>query len=335
MIAQRITIVFAMMSVVLADSGSHAHAEGRLRIAEQFGIAFLPLHVIRDQQLIEKHARNRGVAVVTEWSKLSGGASMNDALLSGSVDVAIGGIGPVLTIWDRSKGNAEVKAIAALGSLPSFLVTRNPDVKTLKDFSKTDKIALPAVGVSVQAKTLQIAAEKEFGIGKHGALDGITLTLPHPDATAALLSGSTEITAHFSNPPFQYQALENPKVHKVLSSYDVVGGPATSNIAYTTTKFRSDNPQTYAVFLAALKDAIAWINANKPAAAETYIRVEKSRLDPALIRSIVENSDVRYTPTPERTFIYAEFLARTGSIKTKAKSWMDYFFPDIHDLPGN
>jgi len=319
----------------LIGGGSHARAEGRLRIAEQFGIAFLPLHVIREQQLIEKHARSKGLTVVTEWSKLSGGASMNDALLSGSIDIGIGGIGPVLTIWDRTKGNAEVKAIAALGSLPSLLVTRNPDVKTLKDFKKSDKIALPAIVVSVQAKTLQIAAEKEFGIGKHNALDDITVTLPHPDATTALLSGSTEITAHFSNPPFQYQALENPKIRKVLSSYDVLGGPATSNIAYTTTKFRNDNPQTYAVFLSALKEAIAWINTNKPAAAETYIRVEKSRLDPALIRSIVENPDVRYTASPERTFTYAEFLARTGSIKTKAKSWTDYFFPDIHDLPGN
>src|SRR5882724_5557279 len=106
MLAQRITIILALVLGILVDGGPRAHAEGGLRIAEQFGIAFLPLHVIRDQQLIEKHARNRGLPVVTEWSKLSGGASMNDALLSGSIDIAIGGIGPILTIWDRTKGNA-------------------------------------------------------------------------------------------------------------------------------------------------------------------------------------------------------------------------------------
>jgi NitT/TauT family transport system substrate-binding protein len=332
----RFTVTCVVLSVLPGTGfGTPARAEGRIRIAEQFGIAFLPLHVIRDQHLIEKHGHAQGPDIAVEWAKLSGGASMNDALLSGSVDISTGGIGPVLTAWDRTKGNADVRAIAALGSLPSFLVTRNPNIKSLKDFTILDKIALPAVGVSLQARTLQIAAEKEFGPGEHNKLDGITVTLPHPDATAALLSGATEITAHFSNPPFQYQALESPNVHRVLSSYDVLGGPATSNIAYTTAKFRSDNPRTYAAFLAALEEAIVWINADKPAAAETYIRVERSRLDPKLIRTIVENPEVRFTLSPERTFVFADFLARTRAIKGKAQSWKDYFFPDIYDLPGN
>jgi len=147
--------------------------------------------------------------------------------------------------------------------------------------------------------------------------------------------GSTEISTHFSSPPYQYQALEDPRVRRVLSSYDVVGGPLTSNIVYATSKFRNDNPQTYTVFLAALKQAVAWINADKAAAADTYIRVEKSKLDPKLIRGIVESPDVSYTLSPERTFVFAEFLARTGGVKAKAQTWKDYFFPDIHDLPGS
>lgn len=330
-------IGIAMLFVLLLTLGlgAQARAADRIRIAEQFGIAFLPLHVIRDQQLIEKHARAQGQDLTVEWTKFSSGAAMNDALLSGSIDIGTAGIGPVLTIWDRTRGNANVKAIAALGSLPSFLVTRNPRVKTLKDFTQDDKIALPAAVVSVQARTLQIAAEKEFGVGKHTALDSLTVSLAHPDATSALLSGSTEITAHFSNPPFQYQALKSGTVHRVLSSYDVLGGPATSNIVYTTTKFRDENPKTYAAFLAALKEAIAWIANNKTAAAETYLRVESSKLDLALIRSIVEDEDIRYTLAPERTFIFADFLSRTGALKGKPESWKDYFFPDIHDLPGS
>ncbi len=327
----------ALLFVLLATLGlgAQAKAADKIRIAEQFGIAFLPLHVIRDQQLIEKHGRALGQDIAVEWTKFSSGAAMNDALLSNSIDIGTAGIGPVLTIWDRTRGNANVKAIAALGSLPSFLVTRNPNVRSLKDFTKDDKIALPAAVVSVQARTLQIAAEKEFGVGKHTALDGITVSLAHPDATSALLSGSTEITAHFSNPPFQYQALRGEGVHRVLSSYDVLGGPATSNIVYTTTKFREENPKTYAAFLAALKEAVAWIANNKAAAAETYVRGEKSKLDLALIRSIVEDPDVRYTLAPERTFIFAEFLSRIGAVKVKPESWKDYFFPDIHDLPGS
>lgn len=315
--------------------GATAHAQEKLRIAEQFGIAFLPLHVLRDQKLIEKHGRAQGIEIAVDWAKLSGGASINDALLSGAVDIGTAGIGPVLTIWDRTKGNANVKGIAALGSLPSYLVTRNPNVKSLKDFTKADKIALPAVGVSVQARTLQIAAEKELGAGKHGALDDLTVSLSHPDATNALLSGATEITAHFSNPPFQYQALKDGRIRKIVSSYDVLGGPATSNIVYATSAFRSKNPKVYKAFLDALNEAVVWINANKAAAAETYIRVENSKLDPALIRSIVEDPEIQYKLVPERTFPYAEFLGRTGALKNKATSWKDYFFEDIHEVSGS
>jgi NitT/TauT family transport system substrate-binding protein len=324
----------ALLTMTTGIAGD-ANAEGKIRIAEQFGISYLPLHVIRDQGLIEKHGKALGVDITVEWAKLSGGASINDALLSGSIDIGASGIGPVLTIWDRTKGNADIKAIAALGSLPFFLVSRNPNVKSLKDFTKVDKIAVPAVGVSVQSRTLQIAAEKEFGIGKHAALDDLTVTLAHPDATNALLSGATEITSHFSSAPFQYQAINSGKVHKVLSSYEVLGGPVTSNILNTPAKFRAENPKTYGAFLAALKESVAWINANKAAAAETYIRVEKSKLDPALIRSIVEDPDTQYKQTPDRTFAYAEFLHRTGALKNKPASWKDYFFEDLYSEAGS
>lgn len=326
---------FAALLVIPLSGMDRAHAEGRIRIAEQFGISYLPLHVIRDQKLIEKHGKAQGIEISVEWARLSGGAAINDALISGSIDIGSSGIGPVLTLWDRTKGNADIKGIASLGSLPFHLVTRNPNVKSIKDFTSADKIALPAVGVSVQARTLQIAAEKEFGVGNHRKLDALTVTLSHPDATAALLSGATEITSHFSSAPFQYQAVRSGKAHKVLSSYEVLGGPVTSNIVNTPAKFRKDNPKTYAAFLAAVKEAVAWINANKEKAGEVFIRVTGSKLDPALIQSIVLDADTQYKITPDKTFPYAEFLHRTGALKNKAASWKDYFFEDIHDEKGS
>lgn len=323
----------AVLTASLVVAGLPAKAEGLIRIVEQFGTLYLPLHVIRDQGLIEKYGKAEGLDIKVEWAKLSGGAAINEALLSGNVDIAAAGIGPFLTLWDKTGGS--VKIIGALGAQPNYLVTNKPEIKTLKDFTAADKIALPAVGVSVQARLLQIAAEKEFGVGNHKQLDGLTVTLPHPDATAALLSGSTEITAHISNSPFQEQALASGKVHRVLSSYDILGGPATPTLVYTTIKFREENPKTYKAFYDAFQEATAWIAANKPAAAETYVRIEKSKLDPAFVLKVLENPEVQYTTTPLRTQVFADFLYRTGAIKTQAKSWTDYTFEELHSQPGS
>jgi NitT/TauT family transport system substrate-binding protein len=329
----RLLTALALLSAL--SVGSEARAEGRLRIVEQFGTVYLPLHVLRDQQLIEKQGKKAGIDIKVEWTKLSGGAAINDALLSGAVDVGAAGAGPVIVLWDRTKGSADVKVIAALGEQPNYLITNNPDIKTLKDFTKADKIAVPAVIVSQQSRLLEIAAEKEFGEGKYNALDDLTVSLPHPDATAALLSGSATITAHFSNPPYQEQALQDPKIHKVLSSYDIMGGRITPTLLYATSKFRAENPKTFKALFDALNEASQWIETHKAEAAETYVRVEQSKLDPAFIKSVIDNKDVDFTTTPQGTYKYAAFLAKIGAIKNKPLSWKDYTFEELHDKPGS
>jgi len=128
---------------------------------------------------------------------------INDALLSGSIDIAGAGVGPLMTIWDRTKGRQNVRGVASLGSFPYYLVSTNPAVKTIADFGPKDRIALPAVTVSVQARILQMAAAKQWGNAQFKKLDPITQTVPHPDAAAALIAGKTELNAHFGGPPFQ------------------------------------------------------------------------------------------------------------------------------------
>jgi NitT/TauT family transport system substrate-binding protein len=320
----------------LSGAALPARAElSEIHVAEQYGISYLPLMVMQDQKLIEKHAKAEGIDVKVAWSKFAGGNVMNDALLSGSLQFASGGVGPLITLWAKTHGNLDVKAVAAINSMPLYLVSSNPAVKTVKDFTDKDRIALPAVKVSIQAVTLQMAAEKAFGPGQEHKLDHLTVSLSHPDAMTALLSGKSEINAHFGSPPFQEQELEHPGLHLVLDSYDVLGGAATFNTVWTTAKFRSENPKIYAAFVAALDESMKIINGNKNAAAETYLRLAKSKLSLESVEKLLDDPKIVFTTTPNNVIKYADFMYKIGSIKVKPQSWKDLFFPNAYNLPGS
>lgn len=333
-VARRL-LALALGLSMLAGAAT-ARAEGKLRIAEQFGVVYLLLNVAQDQKLIEKHGKKRGIDIQVEWTKLSGGASVNDALLSGSIDIAGAGVGPLLTIWDRTLGKQNVKGVASLGNFPYYLVTNNPSVNTIADFTDRDRIALPAVTVSVQARILQMAAAKQWGDREFARLDRLTQALPHPDAAAAIIAGKTEISAHFGNPPFQDQELaQNPRAKIVLNSYDVLGGPSSATVLYATEKFRSENPKTYGAFVDALAEAAQFIGANTEAAADIYLRVNKSNIDRALLLKILKDPQVQFKIAPQNTFTLAQFLHRVGAIKNQPKSWRDYFFDDAATANGS
>ncbi len=332
----RCTLVGAAIAGSLACGPRTALADVKeITIAQQFGVAYLPLIVMRNQKLIERHAEKMGIAgLKVTWSTFGSGADMNIALISGTLDFASGGVAPVLQIWDRTRGNLAVKGVASLGSLPLYLNTVNPKVRTVKDFTSADRIALPAVKVSIQALLLQMAAAQTFGEGKQDTLDSLTVSITHPQAFAALLSG-TEITAHFAAAPFQNEELKNPRVRRVLSSYDVLGGPATLNSLYTTSRFRADNPKVFAAVLASLREAMVLINRDKAWAAEIYSAEEKSKFDPRFVRSIIGNPEVEFTVVPQGFMKFADFMFRIKRIKEMPSSWKDVFFPEVHAEAGS
>jgi NitT/TauT family transport system substrate-binding protein len=338
LLPRRLASVLLSASVATLSLGAAApvYAEGTIRIAEQFGIVYLLLDVARDQKFVEQEGKKQGLDIKVDWVKLSGGAAVNDALLSRSIDVAAAGTGPLLTIWDRTHGKQNVKGVASLGNLPYYLVSNNPNVKTIADFTDKDRIAVPAVSVSVQSRILQFAAARQWGDKNYDRLDKWTQAVPHPDAAAAVIAGGTEITSHFGNPPFQDQELAgNPKAHIVLSSYDVLGGPSSATVLYATEKFRDDNPKTYRAFVDGLADAARFVTANPDAAADIYIRVNNAKIDRKLLLKIIKSPQTQFKVAPQNTFGLAQFMYRVGAIKNEPKSWQDYFFTDPATRQGS
>ncbi len=321
--------------VALTLPASAANSE--IRLAQQFSIGYLQLNVMQHEKLIEKHAKALGIPdVKVSWSRFNGPSAVNDALISGNVDIASGGVPGLLTLWSRTKGTPqEVRGISALSSQPFLLNARDSRIKTIADFKDTDRIAVPAAKSSVQAFTLQMAAAKAFGPEQFEKLDPLTVSMTPPDATIALLNGSSDVSAAFSVPPFQFIQLNKPGIHTVLNSFDVMGGSHTFTAIWTSARFRNENPVLYKAFVAALREATELVNKDRGKAAGYWIADSRSKLPPAMVTKIVSGPQVHWTMVPENTMKFANFMAKVGRLKAKPASWKDYFFPEIQDEKGS
>jgi NitT/TauT family transport system substrate-binding protein len=284
---------------------------------------------MEDLKLAEKHAQAAGLGEIkVEWNTFRSSDVMNDALLSGSVDFVSLGIPGLMTIWDRTKGIIDVKGASALNSMPLALNVRNPNVKSLKDFTDMDRIAVPAAKVSMQAILLQMACEKEFGPGNHGKLDHLVITMAHPDATIAMLSAQKDVTASFSSVPFQYRQQKQAGIQQLITSTDILGAPVAFNVVATTSKFRGENPKLYAAFLAALREATDMVNKDKKWAGEAYLRLSKDKMALDELMEIIGRPDVQFTTKLTPIDSMVQFMARTGNFKNKPTSGAELLFAE-------
>ena len=114
------SLTIGLLVGALAFAATPARAEmTEIAVAQQYGIGYLPLMLMEEKKLIEKHAKAAGVDVKVGWAKFAGGNVMNDALLSGNLQFASGGVGPLLTLWARTRGNLDVRGVGALNSTSS------------------------------------------------------------------------------------------------------------------------------------------------------------------------------------------------------------------------
>lgn len=326
-------ILVAMATV--ATTGMARAEVSEVNVSLQYGLTYLPMMVMEDQKLLEKHADKAGVPVKVGYAKLGGPGLVNDSLLSGSAQFGAVGVPALVQLWARTKGNLNIKAVGANSSMPMYLNTSNPDVKSIKDFTEKDKIALPTIKVSVQAVTLQMAVAKLYGFENYAQLDRFTVSMSHPDGMAAMMSGKSEIDGHFTSPPFQYTELQNKAIHTVLNSYDVLGGQSTFTLMVAPDQFREKNPKVFGAFVDGFKEATAWINQDKKRAADFYLKAANSKEDPAEVLGQLNDPLIEFTLTPKNIQAYSDFMFKVGQVKVKADSWKDMVFPHLHDLSGS
>ena len=340
MFRQRFTQRVALFAAVAAFAVAFAAPADaqEIKVTRQYGLPYLPLMVMEHDQLLEKQLKAKGAGdVKVTWATMSTTTATVDGLLSGSVDFASSGITGLLAMWDKSHGTPnEIRAISGISSFPYPLVTRNPAVKTLKDFTDKDRIAVPAVKISVQAIVLQMAAAHAFGPDKRTALDPLTVSMGHPTAAIAVISGKSEVDSHFSYPPYSVEELRTPGVHAVLWANDVTNGPATTIEVVTPARIVNEHPQWVDAWLAAQREASDFINRHSREAAQIYLEMTKEqKLGAEDLVKILSDPQVRIGVEPHNTMVFAKYMHDVGTLSRMPASWKDYFWPVAQGLPGS
>lgn len=221
-----------------------------ISIAEQFGIAYAPLQIMKEKHLLEKELP--GVKI--NWKQYGGPTPIREGMLAGEVDFGFMGSAPVLIGIDNGM---KWKYATGISFNQVALVTDRPEINTIRDFSASDRIAILSPG-STQHILLCIASDQAFG--DPNRFDNQIVSLSHPDAMDALIA-DTEISAHFSTPPYLDKELAHG-MKVITTGEEILGEPFTFITGVAMESFYEENPEEYDAIIKALNEAIDYINSN-------------------------------------------------------------------------
>jgi NitT/TauT family transport system substrate-binding protein len=333
---KKIMALLPLIALVFAALPARAEiAEMRVPLGAG-GFGFLPLHMMKQYGLIEKKAAEAGLTLTVNWANVGGPAVMNDALLSGSADFISAGPPAFLVLWDKTKGSAGVKGVAAMSSIPMYLNTHADHLRTLDDIREDEKIAVTAVKVSIPAIVMQMYARKKYGAAETFKFDKYTISMQHPDGVVALLTRNKQIAAHYASAPFHQRELKEGNIRTIMNSDDVMGGSTTFTMISTPTKFHDENPKAYAAFVAALKQSFEMIRTDKKGAAQVLLESMGGKgWTVEELAAMLDEPSTKYTTRPENVMKYATFMHEIGSLKNEPASIKELFFADTEIAGGN
>jgi NitT/TauT family transport system substrate-binding protein len=327
----------ALMLTTLAGHGGLAAEANQVRIVQPYGLVYLPSYVAVDLGLIEKHAKAAGLGEVrVTLTNMASGPASSDLLLAGDADLSMGGFGPAFVLWDKTRGAQKVRGMMPLSSSSVLVLTTDPRIKTIRDFTDKDRIAVSAVKVTAQAIALQMAAAKEWGWDQRFRLDSLLVSMSNPDAMAAIMGGHSEVKTHASIIPFSVIEIESGKVHQVMSSADYLDPGSSTVVMSAAARFREGSPKLYAATAAAFEEAIDFIYASPRKAAEIFVAREPQKRELAWTEGMLTDKKlVEFSATPRGTKKHADFMHAAGTLKNKPDSWKDLFWDNMWSKDGS
>jgi NitT/TauT family transport system substrate-binding protein len=331
---QRVLLIWLVACVMVLGARPASSEVSEVRIGIQFGLVYLPVTIADAEGFFAQEARKAGLnEFKVNIRRFSGTPAINDALFSGSVDLGALGAPGLLIARDKTRGN--LAGLAAIGTNAFVLETNRPDLKLFTDLTEQDRIAVPAT-TSPQAIMMRMAAERFFGPGQYVRVDPLLVSMPHPEATVALLAGRALITAYVATPPFIAALRKSDKIHAVLTSKDILDGEEATGVILSGLKpFIDGNPTTSKVIIAALEDAMDFIAKHPDKAADVYLSSEAAKMSKDDVMGMLTDGSVAYSVAPTGIMKFARFMAKTGQIRNEPKAWQEVFFPSLGSRRGS
>ena len=333
-IAKHICLSLFGMGLVIGQ----AHAEAnQVRIASTFGLAQLPGRIAYEMKFIETRAKEAGLTITVTYQNVASGIAVSELLLSGNADIGVGGNVPVFNLWDKTSGQQKVRGVMAFSQANMFLLTVDPRIQSIKDYGDKDRIAMTDVKGTTYSMLLQMFAAREWGWDQRTKLDTLAVGMSNNDAMTSLVKGSTEVKNHMTILPHSTMELASGKARIILTSKDLLGTAYTTVAAFTTEKFRRDNPKLYDVVVAGFLDAINYINTNTEAAADIYMKKEPFIGTPEDLVKMMKGQtadELKYTPVPNSTKAFMDFMAKSGTLRKSPDDWKDVWFENVWTMPG-
>ncbi|MEH2317612.1 ABC transporter substrate-binding protein [Nostoc sp.] len=312
-----------MFVFVACTSGNQtpSQAPEKITIAYQPGMNYANLLIVKEQQILERQFPQTQF----QWQELSNGAAIRDGIIANQIQVGASGPGAFLVGWDKGVG---WKILASLNYSEFWLITKNPNIKSIKDFKPGMKIGLPSLD-GVQAIVLRKLAQKD--LGSPTALDENLQVIAHPLGLQSLLTG--QIDAHFTTPPFEFQEVEKGG-RVIIKSSDIFGKTSIASL-FATEKFYNQYPEFGKALYTAIVDATKLVNEKPDEAARILSQMDRGKVSQEQYKKWLTNKAVAYGIEPRAFLKCGAFMHEIGMLNKQPKSIDELILPPLKGVGGD
>jgi len=230
----------------------------KVNFAYQYGFHY-GTHIIMDHfDLIENYTGGDAVGI---FHKISGGSSINEGIIAGSIQ--FGSMSPHAALKGID-ANIGTKIFASMGCKVTELWTWREDIQSIEDFKEGDIVSVTKIGASHYIS--MIKAYTDIGRTREDA-EALFGFFSHPDAFQ--LMQQKEIDAEFCGPPYNIM-YNDLGYHKIADDMSIWGTPLPGGVLIGDIDFCQENPHIAAAVMYAWIDATNWI-INNPQEASKII----------------------------------------------------------------